>query len=95
MPRKSYGLPPAEAARLFHALGHEARVRLLLRLAEAGEESVTDLQASLGLSQPDISYHLRLLRAAGVVDSRRDGHRVRYRLASPAAADALRLVCGA
>jgi DNA-binding transcriptional ArsR family regulator len=98
MPRKTYGLSPGAAARLFHALGHEARVRLLLLLAERGEASVGDLQTAAGWSQTNTSQHLGLLRRAGVAacrrDSRRDSRRVLYRLASPAAADVLRLVCG-
>jgi DNA-binding transcriptional ArsR family regulator len=92
---KSYGLPPAKAASFFHALGHKTRVRVLLVLAERGEVNVLSLQAAAGLSQPNASHHLRLLRVAGVVDTRRDGHHVLYRLASPAVAAVLRLMCGA
>ncbi len=94
MPRTTYGLPPKEAARLLGALAHETRVGLLLLLVERGEAGARDLAAAAGLGQPDASYHLRLLRAASIVDSRRDGHRVLYRLASPAAAAVLRLLCG-
>jgi ArsR family transcriptional regulator len=95
MPRKTYGLSPAAAARLFHALGHETRVRLLLLLAERGETSVGDLQATVGLPQTKASNHLGVLRRARLAESRRDGERVLYRLASPAAAEVLRRVCGA
>ncbi len=94
MPRNTYGLPPREAARLFHALGHESRVRLLLLLAERGGTSVGDSCAALGLTQANASHQLAVLRRAGLVGRRRDGKHVLYRLASPAAANVLQLVCG-
>jgi DNA-binding transcriptional ArsR family regulator len=95
MPGKTYGLSPAAAARLFDALGHENRVRLLLLLAEREETSVGDLQANAGLTQMNASNHLGVLRRARLVECRRDGKRNLYRLASPVAAGVLRLVCGA
>jgi DNA-binding transcriptional ArsR family regulator len=94
MPRKTYGLSPAAAARLFDALGHENRVRFLLLLAERGETSVGDLCAAVGLTQMNASHHLGVLRRTRLAESRRDGQRVLYRLASPLAAEVLRLVCG-
>ncbi len=94
MPRTSYGLSPEAAARLLHALGTEARVRLMLRLAGRGEASAGDLQAAVGLTQSNASHQLAVLRRAGLVGRRRDGKHVLYRLASPAAADVLQLVCG-
>jgi ArsR family transcriptional regulator len=94
MPPTSYGLSPAHAARLFDALAHEARVGMLLLLAAWGEASAGELQAAAGSSQETASYHLRVLREAGVVACRRDGKRTLYRLASPAAAELLRVACG-
>jgi DNA-binding transcriptional ArsR family regulator len=46
------------------------------------------------MTQTNASHQVRLLQRLGLVDSRRDGQRVLYRLTSPAAADVLRLVCG-
>ncbi len=92
MPRKTYGLPPREAARLFDALGQEHRVRILLLLSERGEASVGDLQAAVGLTQMNTSDHLGTLRRTGVVEYRRQGKHNFYRLASPVAAEVLRLV---
>jgi ArsR family transcriptional regulator len=94
MPRKTYGLSAAAAAHLFDALGHENRVRFLLLLAERGETSVGDLQATMGLTQTMASNHLGVLRRARLVESRREEQHNIYRLASPAAADVLRLLCG-
>jgi DNA-binding transcriptional ArsR family regulator len=93
-PAATYGLSPDHAARLFDALAHEARLRILLLLAERGEAGVGDLQRAVGRSQANTSHHLGVLRRTGVAACRRGGKRVLYRLASPAAADVLRLVCG-
>jgi DNA-binding transcriptional ArsR family regulator len=93
-PAATYGLSPGHAARFFDALAHEARVGGLLLLAERGEASVGDLQAAVGLTPMAVNHHLGVLRRAGVAECRRDGKRNLYRLASPAAADVLRLVCG-
>jgi ArsR family transcriptional regulator len=94
MRRKPYGLSPDQAARLFDALRQGARVRMLLLLAKRGEASSGDLHQVAGRSHTNTSAHLGVLRRTGVVECRRDGMHVFYRLASPAAADVLRLVCG-
>jgi DNA-binding transcriptional ArsR family regulator len=94
MPRKTYGQSPPKAARLFHALGHEPRVRVPMILAGRGETSVGDLGAAVGLTHMNASQQLGVLRRAGLAVCRRDGKRVLYRLSSPVAADVLRLACG-
>ena len=67
----------AEAAALAAALKAVAdpnRVKLLHRLISAAPEGVCvcDLAAPLGIAQPSVSYHLRLLRQAGLVERRRE-----------------------
>ncbi len=52
------------------------RLRILERLGEVGEENVNDLAVHLRMSQPRISWHLRMLRVGGVVRTRRDGRQV-------------------
>jgi ArsR family transcriptional regulator len=79
-----------EAAQLFRLLGEPTRLRLLLLLGERGELPVGDLAGACGRSQPATSIHLGVLRRAGVVASRREGHLVYYRLGSPFAAELLR-----
>ena len=61
-----------------HFLGfaNPTRLRILERLGVVGEESVNDLAAHLHMSQPRISWHLRMLRVGGVVRTRRDGRQV-------------------
>lgn len=84
-------LPPEAAERLaraFKALADPTRVAIVNRLAGAGELCVCELTAALGLAQPTISHHLRLLRQAGLVEVRRSGTWAYYRLV-PEAVEAL------
>ncbi len=66
-------------ANLFRVLGHPARVRILELLRE-GERSVGTLQAELGLDSGGTSQHLAALRRIGLVESRREGTSVFYRV---------------
>jgi len=67
---------------LFQALADPTRLRILNLLA-AGELCVCYFVEILGDPQPKISRHLAYLRRAGVVDARRDGKWIHYRLARP------------
>ena len=60
----------------FLAFANPTRLRILQRLGDVGEESVNDLAAHLHMSQPRISWHLRMLRVGGVIRTRRDGRQV-------------------
>jgi ArsR family transcriptional regulator len=66
-------------ADLFRVLGHPARVRILELLRE-GERSVGSLQAELNLDSGGTSQHLSALRRIGLVESRREGTSVFYRV---------------
>ena len=57
----------------FLAFANPTRLRILERLGKVGEENVTDLAAYLRMSQPRISWHLRMLRLGGVIRIRREG----------------------
>jgi DNA-binding transcriptional ArsR family regulator len=63
----------------FSALGDENR-RAILRLLVDGERSVGQLAASMPISRPAVSRHLRLLREAGLVRERAEGTRRLYAL---------------
>ena len=65
--------------RLFKALCDETRLRIVALLSH-GELCVCHLHEALGLSQPNVSRQLAILRAAGIVEGRRDGRWVYYRL---------------
>ena len=60
----------------FLAFANPTRLRILQRLGAVGEESVNDLAVHLRMSQPRISWHLRMLRVGGVIRTRRDGRQV-------------------
>jgi rhodanese-related sulfurtransferase/DNA-binding transcriptional ArsR family regulator len=68
------------------ALGHGHRLEILELLAQ-GELSVEALAERSGLSIANASQHLRLMRRAGLLASRRDGKRILYRLSDPAVLD--------
>ena len=67
-------------SRLFRALGDETRLRIVALLSH-GELCVCHIESALAVSQPNASRQLGILKSAGVVDSRRDGTWVYYRLA--------------
>lgn len=67
------------AARILGILSHETRLAMVLHLAQ-GEMSVTELCETVDLPQSNVSHHLRILRDASLVQDRRDGRYVRYRL---------------
>ncbi|MEO8690918.1 MAG: metalloregulator ArsR/SmtB family transcription factor [Solirubrobacteraceae bacterium] len=58
----------------------EPRRREILEVLVGGEQPVNDLVRRLGLAQPQVSKHLRVLREVGAVDVREDGRRRLYRL---------------
>jgi ArsR family transcriptional regulator len=62
-----------------------ANVRRLeiIHLLADGPREVSRLAEEMGISQPNVSQHLALMRAAGVVEADREGREVRYRLADP------------
>ena len=77
-----YGLGMARAATTadaFNAVAEPRRRQILDALVE-GERPVNDLVRELGLAQPLVSKHLRVLREVGAVDVREDGRRRLYRL---------------
>ncbi len=70
-----------ETAELFRLLGDPTRLAILHALLEGGELCVCDLARVAGIAENAVSQALRLLRAADVVRTRRDGRRIHYRLA--------------
>jgi ArsR family transcriptional regulator len=77
-------------ADFFRALGHPARVRIL-ELVSNQERSVGELQEELGLDSSGTSQHLAALRRQGLVETRRQGTTVFYKLKNPQVADLLRV----
>lgn len=69
-------------AEFFKVLGHPVRVRVL-ELLRDGERSVGDLQAALEIDSSGTSQHLSALRRQGLLESRREGTSVFYRVKDP------------
>jgi DNA-binding transcriptional ArsR family regulator len=78
-------------AAIGRALADPKRLCVLESLA-AGEVSVSDLSTRVGCQVPNMSQHLAVLRSAGLVQSRRDGSTVFYRLADVRVLEAYRLI---
>lgn len=79
------------AARLFHALSDETRLGILEMLRN-GERCVCDLQADLDAAQSRLSFHLRVLKDAGLVTDRKEGRWSYYTLMPEAFGEAHDLV---
>jgi DNA-binding transcriptional ArsR family regulator len=71
-----------DAAGVFKALGHPARLRIVRELS-GGEKCVCDLVFAAGLGWSTVSRHLSVLREAGVVTDEKRGQQVIYRMALP------------
>ncbi len=71
-----------ESARLFKTLMHPARLEILDILRD-GEACVCHIEAALGYRQAYISQQLSVLREAGLVQDRRDGWNIYYRVMQP------------
>ena len=78
---------PARAAGLFHALSDETRLAVL-ELLRGGEQCVCDLQVAIGAAQSRLSFHLRVLKEAGLVTDRKEGRWSYYTLEPDAFAEA-------
>jgi len=73
------------------ALADARRLLLLYALAD-GPKNVSELTQALGVSQPSVSHHLKILRERGLVLARREGANVAYQLADRRVIDALDLL---
>jgi DNA-binding transcriptional ArsR family regulator len=75
-------------AAFFKALAHPVRIRIL-ELLVRGEQSVQELQETLGLAQPVVSQQLGVLRTYRIVVGRKEGVSVRYAVRDPLVANLL------
>ncbi len=69
-------------ADVLKTLASPRRLEIIHRLAE-GPCEVGKLAEELGMSQPNVSQHLAVMRSAGIVSAERDGREVRYQLCDP------------
>jgi ArsR family transcriptional regulator len=79
------------AAELFHALSDQTRLSILQRL-RLGERCVCDLTDALDAAQSRLSFHLKVLKEAGLVSDRREGRWMYYTLNADALAEVAEVV---
>jgi DNA-binding transcriptional ArsR family regulator len=85
-----------QEAKLYKVLMHPTRLAIL-EILRTGEECVCHMEAALGLRQANISQQLMVLREAGLIQDRRDGWNIFYRVIKPeiyAVVDAARSTVG-
>jgi DNA-binding transcriptional ArsR family regulator len=70
----------------------DAKRLCVLEILSSGERSVSDLSREARCQVPNMSQHLAVLRSAGLVETRRDGNTVYYRLTDPRILEAYRLI---
>jgi DNA-binding transcriptional ArsR family regulator len=80
-------------AQRFRVLAEPMRIRLLDQL-RGGEATVSELQDALGATQQNVSKHLGILHAAGMVTRTKDGNHVRYSIADEGVFELCEQVCG-
>ena len=84
-------LSTKKAVALFHALSDETRLELLDRLKD-GEQCVCELMDVMKAAQSRLSFHLKVLKDAGLVEDRREGRWMYYRLSGRVIEDLENLV---
>ncbi len=79
----------ASVAAAFSALGDPVRLRIVSMLVASpdGAACGCDMEQPLGLSQPTVSHHLKILREAGLIEGERRGRWVHYRVVPARLAD--------
>jgi ArsR family transcriptional regulator len=83
----SVQLDLSRATSIFHALSDETRLAVVQMLGD-GERCVCDLQAALDVAQSRLSFHLKVLKEAGLVSDRKDGRWSYYTLVPDALTEA-------
>jgi len=78
-------------AEIFQALGHPTRVAIVEYL-RYGEMSVGRLCEKVGIEQANASQHLAVLRSKHIVETRKDGNQIFYRLRDPLVGDMLEMM---
>lgn len=81
-----------QVAEIFKQISDPSRLRILWLLCHC-EECVSNIAAAVDMSDPAVSHHLKLLRRCGLIESRRDGKEVYYKLADTKQAGLVHHVC--
>jgi ArsR family transcriptional regulator len=78
-------------AEIFQALGHPTRIAIVEYLRD-GEISVGNLCEKIGIEQANASQHLAVLRSKHIVETRKDGNQIFYRLRNPIVSEMLEIM---
>jgi ArsR family transcriptional regulator len=78
-------------AEIFQALGHPTRIAIVEYLRD-GEISVGNLCEKIGIEQANASQHLAVLRSKHIVETRKDGNQIFYRLRNPIVGEMLEIM---
>jgi len=71
-----------DSFKIFNALGDEVRLKIVLYLKD-GERCACEIPKAVGRAQPTVSQHLKILKEAGILKSRRDGKKILYSVCCP------------
>lgn len=83
MKRKKFDTLLNALSAFFKSMAHPDRIRILTLLLQKREMDVSSLQHSLRISQSSVSQHLKLMKLEGLLQERREGTHVFYRLKNP------------
>ena len=81
-----------EMAELLKTIAHPVRLCIIRGLLEKGECNVTYMQACLGTPQSTVSQHIQKLKSAGIIEGRRNGLEIYYKLKNEKIAELIRLL---
>lgn len=81
-----------ETAELLKTIAHPVRLCIIKGLLEKGECNVTYMQSCLGTPQSTVSQHIQKLKAAGIIEGRRSGLEIYYKVKSDKVAALIRLL---
>ena len=82
-----------KGSELLKAIAHPVRMEMIIRIKADGC-NVSEIQKNLGLPQSTISQHLRILKNAGVLSSRREGTKVCYTIEMKEVLEIIKLIRG-
>ncbi|SHO52521.1 ArsR/SmtB family transcription factor [Anaerocolumna xylanovorans] len=81
-----------EAAEILKVLAHPVRLCIVSGLLEKGECNVNYMHSCLKAPQSTVSQHLQKLKAAGIIEGRREGLEIYYRVSDERVADLIRIL---
>lgn len=82
-----------EIAELLKTIAHPVRICIIRGLLKKGECNVTYMQSCLGTPQSTVSQHIQKLKAAGIIEGRRNGLEIYYKVKNEKVAMLIKLFC--